>query len=296
MEEIAFIGLGGMGSGMAQRLAEKFPLAVYDLDPERAAKIVGDEVRVATSLEDAVHAGGVLITMLPDDRAVAAVAGDVAGGLGEGGLHLNTSTVSPDLARQLTDAYSGTRGAYVAAPVWGRPDTAGSGGLACALAGPSEACDRVRPILDQLAGRVEVVGSEPFVANVAKIIGNLLVASAIEALGEGLALAEKQGLDASAFASLMSETVFNCPVYRLYAPLVAAGRSIEPGFTVTLGLKDLRLAQTTAAEVDLPLPIADLIESHLTTSVAVGRQDEDWSSFSWVPAENGGLHRPNGRA
>jgi 3-hydroxyisobutyrate dehydrogenase-like beta-hydroxyacid dehydrogenase len=305
MEEIAFVGLGGMGSGMAQRLAEQFPLAVYDLDPERCQKIAGDRVRVADSLADAVRPGGILITMLPDDAAVAAVAigadedgasTGAAAHLGDGGIHLNMSTVSPDLARRLTGRYAEVGGSYVAAPVWGRPNMSGSGGLACALAGPAATFDRVRPILDHLAARVEVVGADPALANIAKIIGNLLVASAIEALGEGLALAEKQGLDATALASLMSETVFDCPVYRLYAPLVAAGQSIPPGFTVTLGLKDLRLAQASAAEVDLPLPIADLIESRLVTSVAVGRRDEDWSAFSWVAAENGGLERPKAAA
>jgi 3-hydroxyisobutyrate dehydrogenase-like beta-hydroxyacid dehydrogenase len=289
---IGFIGLGGMGLGMATRLSSTAAVAVYDVRPERADLVTGPHARAAASVRDIAVPGGTVFTMLPDDRAVLGVAegpDGLAAQLGAGGLHINTSTVSAEAARRLTELYASTGGQYVAAPVWGRPDKAAEGWLTCALAGEETAKRRARPLLEKLTARIEDFGTEPYRANVAKIAGNFLVAAAIESLAEALAMAEKQGLDRRQLARLLTETAFNCPVYQLYGRLVAEQRCDSVGFTVTLGRKDLRLVRETGAEVDAPMPIANIVENRLITSVARGRAAEDWSALSWVTFEEAGL-------
>ena len=298
METVTFIGLGGMGGNMAGRLADYFALSLYDLDAAKAAAVKGADVTVAPTMAGAIRKGGIVVTMLPDDKTLYAVTkGEqgIAALLGEGGLHINTSTISPQAARELAACYEATGGSYVAAPVWGRPDTAGKGGLVCSLAGPAEAKQRARTVIDKLAGTVQDFGEEPQLANVAKVIGNFLVVSAIEALGEGLALAEKQGLDRIALANLLTSTLFDCPVYKIYGKLVGAQASGPAGFSAELGLKDLRLVREIAADVGTPLPLQNIIENRLITTIEKGRGKEDWSSLTWLAAEEAGLKRPVGQ-
>jgi 3-hydroxyisobutyrate dehydrogenase-like beta-hydroxyacid dehydrogenase len=292
MENVAFVGLGGMGGGMAQRLAGRTGVRVFDLSLKRCQAITGSDVTIAADPADAVAPGGVLITMLPDDKALHAVVdgpNGTASRLGAGGLHINTSTVSPGAARAMEAVYAETGGSYLSAPVWGRPGRAASGQLVCALAGPQPAKDRALPLLEAMMARVEDLGTSPHLANVAKVTGNFLVASAIEALGEALAMAGKHGIDRRALLSLLTDTLFDCPVYRTYGPLVAEQSCPQVGFTVTLGRKDLRLIRETAAEVDAPMPLASIVEHHLTTAVARGYADEDWSALSWVAFEEAGI-------
>ena len=296
MQSISFIGLGGMGAAMARRLAGHFELVLFDLDPAKATTVKGEKVTIASSASEAVRPGGILITMLPDDRAVlAVVAGEngAAARLGRGGLHINTSTVSPDVSRALSAIYEGYGGSYVAAPVWGRPPAAESGKLVCSLAGPAQAKQRATPYLDILTYKIQDFGEEAYRANVAKIIGNFLVAAAIEALGEGLTIAEKHGLNRHDLIELLVGTIFDCRIYKTYGPLVAAQKSGPAGFTAELGHKDLKLVRQVAAEVGVPVPFQNIIENRLIATIAKGRGKEDWSALSWLAAEDAGLSRPS---
>lgn len=295
MEALSFIGLGRMGGAMAGRLAQHFTMRLYDINPANAEAVKGERVSVAPSVAEAVVPGGVLMTMLPDDAAVqAVVAGKqgTAARLGKGGLHINTSTNSPDLAKRLADLYRREGGIYLSAPVWGRPDRAGFGELACSLAGPAAGKRRAKPFLDALVGRVEDFGEDASLANVVKVLGNFLVSTAIEGLGEALAVAEKHGLSRHAVMEQLVTCLFDCGVYRVYGPLVAAQTSGKVGFTAELGRKDLSLVRQIAAEVNVPVPFQNIIENRLIATIAKGRGNEDWSALSWIAAEDAGLQRP----
>ena len=295
MQSVSFVGLGGMGGAIAARLANHFPLVVYDLDAARSAAVKGDDVQIASDLTGAFTPGGALITMLPDDKALRAVTlgeNGAAAQLGKGGLHVNMSTVSPQLSRELAEVYEANGGAYVAAPVWGRPISAQEGNLVCALAGSDEAKTRARAFLEPVTKRIEDFGTAPHMANVAKVVGNFMVASTIETLGEALTVAEKHGLDRKALADLLVSTIFDCRIYRTYGPLVAAQERAPAGFTAQLGLKDLRLVREVAAEVGVPVPFQNIIENRLIATISKGRGQEDWSSMTWLAAEDAGLPRP----
>lgn len=294
-EPVTFIGLGEMGSAMAGRLADRFAMVLFDLDSAKSAAIKGDRITIASTVVEAVQPGGVLITMLPDDDALFAVTKGENGAarrLGPGGLHINMSTVSPQAARELAELYESEDGSYVSATVWGRPPSAASGELVCSLAGPAKAKERARPYLNVLAMKIQGFGEDPHLANVAKVVGNFLVASAIEALGESLTLAEKHGLDRHVLAELLVSTIFDCRIYRIYGPLVAAQASGPAGFTAELGRKDLELVRQAAAEVDVSVPFQNIIGNRLIATVAKGRGKQDWSALSWLSAEDAGLIRP----
>ena len=90
------------------------------------------------------------------------------------------------------------------------------------------------------------IGTEPAAANLVKLSGNFLLASAIEALGEAVALIGKAGIDRHAYIELLTSSVFNAPAYKTYGALIAQGEFEPAGFAAPLGYKDIRLALAAA--------------------------------------------------
>ena len=161
-ERIGFIGLGRMGSAIANNLVDSgFAVAVYNRTPERAQPFAGMGAAVARRPADAVVAGGIAITMVSDDRALEeVVASDGFLQKLSGGVHVSMSTVSPALARRLARRHEEAGSAYVAAPVFGRPDAAAARKLWICVSGPSRALERVRPMIGD-AFRVRDVARHP---------------------------------------------------------------------------------------------------------------------------------------
>ena len=178
---------------------------------------------------------------------------------------------------------------YVAATVWGRPDVAAAAKLSIAVAGDTKAIDRVQPLLDAVGQRTTRVGDEPRMANVAKIAGNLLVASAIEAMGEAAALVRGYGMSAPDFLDLIVTALFEVPVYRGYAEQIGSGVYEPPGFDMKLGFKDVRLALAAAEKANVPLPFANVLRDAFLDALAHGDANKDWAAIAKVAARRAGL-------
>ncbi|HWF62206.1 MAG TPA: NAD(P)-dependent oxidoreductase [Nitrospira sp.] len=293
MESIGFIGLGKMGSAMVGNLLKVgFDLHVYNRTPEKAAALVAQGAKQAREPSDVVQPGGIVITMLANDRALEDVVGGDGGfveRLGPGGIHLSMSTVSSRLARRLAEQHGRSGVEYVAAPVFGRPEAAAARKLWICLSGSAMAKQRVRPILDSIGQGTFDFGEEPAAAHIVKLTGNFLLASAIEALAEAFVLGEKNGIDRNSLADMLGNTLFACPAYQTYGRAIAQQRFRPAGFTVELGLKDIDLVLQTAADSTTPLPLAGLLHDRLLAAVAKGRGELDWSSVWLESAENAGL-------
>lgn len=121
----------------------------------------------------------------------------------------------------MTDLHSQRDCAYLAAPVFGRPDQAAAQKLWICLAGASRAKERAHPILLRLGQGIFDFGTDPVIAPVAKICGNFLIASAMEDISIALDLAEKNGLDPMTFVNMLTRSLFACSVYQDYGPMIA---------------------------------------------------------------------------
>ena len=290
---LGFIGLGSMGLPMAQNLLQAgHDLVVYNRTPRRTEEPSRLGARVAASPRDAAVGVEVLITMLADDAAVEGVIfgeGGALPALGRGGIHLGMSTVSHTLSRRLAGVHEAQGQVYVAAPVFGRPDMAMSGKLWIVAAGPAEAVERCRPLLDAMGQGVEIVGADPPAASVVKIAGNFLLASAIEAMGEAFVLVRKHGLDPVRFLEIVNGRLLRSPIYENYGALIAAERYEPAGFRLKHGLKDVRLALDAGGDVAAPLPLASLMWDHYLAALARGWGDVDWAALAKVSAVNAGL-------
>ncbi len=287
-----FIGLGNMGQPMARNLLKAgHSLTVYNRSRRRAEELAAAGARVADGVGDACR-GDVVMTMLADDRAVEEVvfgSGGLLAALAPETVHVSMSTISVALSRRLTEAHAQAKRAYVSAPVFGRPDAAGAAKLIVVVAGPPAAIDRCRPLFDAVGQQTFVVGEDPPAANVVKLAGNFLIASAVESLAEASALVRKSGLDAKRFLEIMTGTMFAAPVFKNYGNIIAEERYEPAGFKVALGLKDVRLMIAAAEAANVPMPVANVVRDHLLTAMARGQQELDWTVIARIAAENAGL-------
>ena len=158
-------------------------------------------------------------------------------------------------------------------------------------AGPAAAIERCIPVLDALGQGTIVVGTSPAQANVVKVAGNFILASAIASIGEAFALVRKYGIEPERFLEIINEKVVRSPVYQNYGTLIATEHFEPAGFRLRHGLKDLRLALQAADEVSVPLPLASLLHDQFVSAMARGWADIDWSG---VAKSERGQCRPRG--
>jgi len=290
---IAFLGLGNMGTPMARNLLRAgHDVTVWNRTSSRADELRADGAKVADSIATAAHGADVAITMLADDNAVSAAVlggGGVAESLALGSIHVSMSTISVALSQQVAAEHRKRGQHYLTAPVFGRPEAAAAGKLFIAAAGNAPALERCRPIFDAIGQRTFVIGPKPEMANVVKLTGNFLIASVIESLGEAVALARKYGIDPHEYVEFLTSTLFAAPVYKTYGGIIADQRYQPAGFKMRLGLKDVRLVLAAAEAVDAPMPIASLVHDNVLAAIGRGMEDYDWSATAKLAAENAGL-------
>jgi 3-hydroxyisobutyrate dehydrogenase-like beta-hydroxyacid dehydrogenase len=290
--KIAFIGLGRMGAGMARNLVRAgHSLAVFNRSREKAEALAAAGARAANSPADASRDAEVVMTMVADDLALEQVvfgSDGIASALKGGCIHLSHSTISTVLARKLTAEHARRKQGYVSAPVFGRPEAAETKNLLVVAAGPTGYVERSRPLFDAVGRQTFVIGTEPWQANVAKLCGNFMLISVIEALGEAYATLRKAGVDPEAFLEIMT-ALFGSQVIASYGRIIAQEQFTPAGFALPLGLKDVRLMLAAAEECAAPMPLASLVHDHLLSALAQGQEDLDWSSMTQVLARNAGL-------
>jgi 3-hydroxyisobutyrate dehydrogenase-like beta-hydroxyacid dehydrogenase len=244
-QKIGFVGLGAMGLPMAtDLLAAGYHLMVYNRTASKAEPLIAKGAHRADRAGDVAHPGGIVVSMLADDASVKAlVTGEdaLAERIAPDGIHVSMSTVSPATTRELA-AYHAMRGSVmVAAPVFGRPIQAQAKQLRVCVSGPADAKAKVRPIIDAMGQEVFDFGDNPGAANVVKLAGNFMIAAALEAMGEAVAMMRKSGVDPAAALEMLAKTIFAAPVYQGYGPIIAHGVFTPAGFRLPLGLKDIEL-------------------------------------------------------
>jgi len=292
-DTIGFIGLGGMGSAMAANLLKAgFALKVYNRNPERAKPLAARGATQVYSPAEAVSEGGIVVTMLTNDEAVSSVAfGENGFGqtLGGGGIHVSMSTIAPETSRTLAKRHEGQQSAFVAAPVFGKPDAAAAQKLWIATSGPADAKARIQRVLDAMGQGVYDFGDDPGAASVVKLAGNFLLGAAIEAMGEAFTLAQKSGLSRTDVCEFFTQTLFACPVYKNYGKMISEEHYQPIGAVPSLIRKDFGLILQESKNVSVPMPLASLVHDRLTALVAKGREDRDWAGFAEEISESAGL-------
>ena len=192
---------------------------------------------------------------------------------------LGCSTISIAFAEELTERHAEAGIGYISAPVFGRPDVAAAAQLNVVVGGPESAVAKVAPLLAAIGKKTWPMGERPAQANAAKIAGNMMIGMAIEAMAEATLLSEGNGVAPKAFFELVLEALFGCRVYQSYSAKIVA-EEYSPGFKMSLGLKDLRLATEAAERAGKRLPMLDTVRNQMTAAVQAGLGDKDWSAVA----------------
>jgi len=289
--KVGFIGLGAMGSAMASNLVTAgHAVTVWNRSEAATRPLASLGAKVAKTPDRAAQ-GEVLCSMLANDQAVREVILDsgLLETMDRGMVHVNHATISVALVRELAAEHARRGLGYVSAPVFGRPDMAAAAKLNILAAGAPAAIAKVRPLLEAMGSRVWPMGEAPERANVAKIAGNFMLASAIESTAEATALTRAYGVSAADFLEVMTNTLFASPAYQGYSRLIAEQRFKPAGFALPLGLKDVELALTAGSSARVPLPFAGVLRDGFLEALASGDAELDWSALALVAARRAHL-------
>jgi len=285
-----------MGTAMAANLAAAGRRVIaYVRRPNRMDELKALGLRPTTDITDLFDCE-VVISMLPDDDAVLDVAFGRAGlgiegfaaGLRRGAVHLSMSTIGTTTASHLAREHARYGQGYVAAPVFGNPDAAQARQLFIVVAGVPADIERCRSLISNLGQQTFIVGADPAHANLIKLLGNMMMATTLEMLGETVALFRKRGLDPKLFVEILTNTMFGGRAHRLYGDKIVA-RRYTPGLALPLALKDVRLALAEAEDAAVPMPSVSVVRDRLIAGIARGHADLDWTALGLIAAEEAGI-------
>ena len=282
MARIAFLGLGRMGLGMATRLREAgHDLVVWNRTPGRAERLLDGGARSATTPAEAAADADAVVAMLSDDVASRSVwtgaDGVLAGGPRPGTLAVECSTLSHDWVLELADAARAAGLRYLDAPVTGLPEAAAAGHLTLLVGAAAADLAAARPVLTPLADQIIHFG--PVGAGTAyKLIVNLMGAVQIAGAAEGLALAERAGLDLDQVASALAGGQAASPQVVRNSRRMADADHDDVVFSGRLRHKDTAYAMQLAERLGLAAPFGRVALEGLEGLLASGLGDANESA------------------
>jgi 3-hydroxyisobutyrate dehydrogenase len=261
---IAFIGLGNMGGGMAANLVKaRHIVNAFDLSADALARAQENGCQTFASVREAVSDADAVVSMLPNGKIVERVyEDDVVGHAPMGAILIDCSTIDVETARTV-NGYAANQGyAMVDAPVSGGIAAANGGTLTFMVGGADDAFARAEPILDAM-GKAVIHAGATGAGQAAKICNNMLLGASMIATCETFALANKLGLDLQTFYNISSKAsgqnwsmTSYCPVPGI-GPQSPADNGYQGGFATALMLKDLKLAMEAAKSVEAQVPMGE---------------------------------------
>jgi 3-hydroxyisobutyrate dehydrogenase-like beta-hydroxyacid dehydrogenase len=277
---IAFLGLGKMGRAIVRLLLQHGEdVTVWNRTPAAAEELASEGAKHAKTAADAVAGCDVVFTMVRDDPALEAVlyGGKVIESLEKGAIHASLSTLSVVLSRRLTGEHAARGQHFVAAPVFGRPHIAEQGRLWIAAGGAYAAVEKVRPLLAQFSRGITVVSENPWSAHALKLGGNFLITAMIASLTESFVYAEALGVEPATFVQTVNNALFQSPFYEMYSNVMLHPPE-QPGATIALGEKDMRLFREAAQGEHVRTPLADVFMETFHRAFEAGMMDQDWAA------------------
>jgi 3-hydroxyisobutyrate dehydrogenase-like beta-hydroxyacid dehydrogenase len=247
---INVIGLGMMGRPMARRLLED-GCDVRGWNRSELSADLTEGIPLCRTVEEACRAG-ICIMMLLDSTAVDAVVEQIEPYLEAGQVVMDMSSSDPTHSTLHAQRLTAKGIGWIDAPVSGGPEGAAAGTLAIMAGGAASDFERVEPVLNILGGNVVHVGG-PGMGHVVKIINQVIVGLTIEAVAEGLTLAEKSGVDPQLVQQALKGGFADSKILQLHGTRMIK-RNYKPGGKATIQLKDLRLAKELADTASVRLP------------------------------------------
>lgn len=291
MTKIAYLGMGTMGSGMAANLKKAgHDVSAWNRTPKTSPVLQEADLRVTTDLATALEGAEVVMYCLSDDKAV----DDLVFGshnllelVPNGAVVIDLSTIDPETSAKERQAFEAKGHSFLDAPVFGTKGEAEAAGLWIVVGGPRDVFDSVLPLFQAISETVHYMG-EGGKGTAMKLVGNLLVASQLQALGEALTLAKKAGLNLADVQEVLDVADFRTPIY------YGVGRGAQAGdytvnFALKLMLKDAKLIQDFAGRLGSPVPTAATAQKYIEESMKDGHGELNASALILAIAKEAGV-------
>jgi 3-hydroxyisobutyrate dehydrogenase-like beta-hydroxyacid dehydrogenase len=291
MANLAFVGLGVMGSRMAKRLLDAGRAVTgYNRTKAKAQWLLDQGMRWADTPRAAAQAGDFIFTMVSNTEALHAVTGGPDGiiaGLSAGKIYIDMSTVSPAASRELAAEVASKGAKMLDAPVSGSVSTLEEGKLSIMVGGERAAYEKAVSVLQAIGPKVTYVGGNGLAVSM-KIATNLSLAVQMLAFSEGVLLAEKSGIARETAVEVLLNSVIASPMVKYRGPFVLKMPD-EAWFDVNMMQKDLLLALEMGRKLDVPLPTTAVTNEMLTTARAMGFAKEDFAVLFETLAKMAGM-------
>ncbi len=286
MTTVAFIGLGNMGSGMADNLVKNdYNVLAFDLSEAALAKAKEAGCTIAQNTEQAAAEADIVITMLPAGKHVKDIySNQILASVREGTLLIDCSTIDVETAKSVSELAENKGLKMLDAPVSGGVAAAAGGTLTFMVGGDADAFDKAQGVLSAMGKKIVHAGGHG-AGQAAKICNNMLLGATMIATCESFQLAQKLGLDAQVFFDIASNAsgqtwsmTTYCPVKGV-GPQSPADNDFAGGFASALMLKDLGLAMQGAKGVNAQVPMGELAAKWFEMHCEEGNAGMDFSSI-----------------
>jgi 3-hydroxyisobutyrate dehydrogenase-like beta-hydroxyacid dehydrogenase len=291
MSTIAFVGLGTMGRGMVSNLlAAGHDVTIWNRTHRNEDDDALAGARRADSVATAVAGAQFVMYCLSDDAAVTEVVlstGGLADAVDPSSIVIDLSTIDPETSAAEAAAFAARGIRFLDAPVFGSKGEAAAGGLWVVVGGERETFEAARDVFAPISETVHYMGESGNGARM-KLVGNLIVAAQLEALGESLSLAKKAGLNLRDVLGVLAVTDFRSPIFDGVGAAVVAG-DYSPSFALKLMRKDGRLVKAFAERLGVEVPATVATVATIERAVEAGWGEENASALIKVLAADAGV-------
>lgn len=281
MTKIGFIGLGIMGKPMSKNLIKAgYQLIVSDFNKDAVKELELLGAEVANTPKEIAEKADIVITMLPNSPNVKQVALGENGlieGAHEGLVYIDMSSIAPAASQEVYKVLIEKGVDMIDAPVSGGEPKAIDGTISVMVGGKEEVFNKVKPVLDAMAGSVVRVG-EIGAGNVTKLANQVIVALNIAAVSEAFVLSQKAGVNPEAVFEAIRGGLAGSTVLEAKAPMML-DRNFNPGFRINLHIKDLTNAMEAGHEVGAPLPLTAAVLEMMYGLKVDGHEFDDHSGL-----------------
>jgi 3-hydroxyisobutyrate dehydrogenase-like beta-hydroxyacid dehydrogenase len=294
--KVGFIGTGNMGLPMAHRLIDHgYSLSVFNRSRNRAISLIERGALTCESAADLASEASIVLVCLPTPEVVREVAlGSY--GIAEGSeinTYVDLSTTGPRTAAEVSNELGRKGISVIDAPVSGGVAGAERGTLTFMVSGPSDAYQQIQPIFSALGKNIFYIGEKPGLAQMMKLINNLLSATAMIISSEAFVLGAKAGLDAEVMLKVINSSSGRNSATEDKFPKAVIPRTFESGFKTDLMYKDLKLCLEEAEALRVPMWVANTVRQICAYAISQSGGSRDFSTIiqyieSWAKVQVGG--------
>lgn len=279
---VGLIGLGLMGKPMGRNLLKAgFPLVVWNRTDFKAEDLVKEGAKLAASPREAAAQADVLVTIVSDPPALEEVVFGPEGaleGFRRGSVFVDSSTISPDLARREAAACAERGVDFLDAPVTGGTWGAEKGELVFMVGGKAEVFERTKPVFEAMGKRFFLLGPNGS-GQIVKLAMNLILALEVQALAEAMALVRTAGIKGERLSEVLQSSMGRSALMDVKAPLILKNE-YPASFPLRLMHKDVRLALELAREQGIELPAGAAAFATYSAVKDAAKDDPDYAAVA----------------